>query len=319
MCVKATATKADSMKSHDMTRGEFLWSSLALSALPVLADGATGKKLSVRGVVIEAGAAKPFSVLHISDTHLTAVYPNEDEWKHEMSRADTPIFGAKQEAALAEAIAYAKAHCQFLLHTGDLIDFVSEANLDLAKRYLPPGCIGALGNHEYSHYGWLVKKAGTAGPGREETRRMLSKFYSFRLPMAAKECQGVVFVAIDDADGTVSHEQIEMFRRIVQYGRPIILCMHVPFYTSGICRTGKRWWKKGADEANPELNLPDFERQRSDPATRDFIASLKREPLLKGILSGHLHMFAEDRFSPTAMQHVTGGNFSFAGQMVRVI
>ena len=303
---------------QNITRGEFLWSSIALAAIPAATNGATGEKLQVNGVVIEAGAKKPFSVLHVSDTHLTAVYPHEDRWKQEMSRADTPIFGARQEESLAEAIAYAKAHCNFLLHTGDLIDFVSEANLDLARRYLPEGCLGALGNHEYSHYGWLVKKAGTAGPGREETRQMLAKFFPFRMPIAAKEVNGVVFAAIDDADGTVSEEQVAQFRRIVKKGRPIILCMHVPFYTPGICRVCRRWWKKGTDAANPELKLPDFERQRSDSVTRDFIAALKREPLLKGILSGHLHLAAQDRFSPSAMQYVAAGNFSFLAQLVRV-
>lgn len=302
-----------------MTRGEFIWSSLALAALPAHAGGATGEKLKVNGIVIEAGATKPFSVLHVSDTHLTAVYPHEDKWKQEMSRADTPIFGAKQEGALSEAVAYAERHCDFLLHTGDLIDFVSESNLDIAKRLLPGGCLGALGNHEYSHYGWLVKKAGTAGPGREETRKMLSKSYPFRLPIAAKEVNGVMFVAMDDADGAVSENQVNAFRRIAAKGRPIILCQHVPFYTPGICRAGKRWWKKGTDETAPELKLPDFQRQRSDPATCEFIEYLKGEPLLKGILSGHLHMFAEDRFSPTAMQYVAGGNFSFVGRKVRIV
>ena len=302
-----------------MTRGEFIWSALALAAMPAQAGDASGEKLKVKNVVIEAGAKKPFSVLHVSDTHLTAVYPHEDKWKQEMSRADTPIFGAKQEEALAEAVAYAERHCDFLLHTGDLIDFVSEANLDITKRILPGGCLGALGNHEYSHYGWLVKKAGTAGPGREETREMLSKAYPFRLPIAAKELNGVTFVAIDDADGSVSEDQVAAFRRVAARGKPIVLCMHVPFCTPGICRAGKRWWKKGTDEANPELNLPDFLRQRSDPATGEFIEFLKGEPLLKGILSGHLHMFAEDRFSPTAMQYVAGGNFSFSGQVVRVM
>ena len=312
-----------------MTRKEFLGSVLMASAnLPVLAavparavgvpSSATGDKIKPKDISIKAGATKPFSVLHVSDTHLTAVYPHEDKWKQHMSQADTPIFGAKQEEALAESIAYAKRHCDFLLHTGDLIDFVSAANLDVVRRHLPKGCIGALGNHEYSHYGWLVKKAGTAGPGREETRKMLSAYYPFRLPLAAKELNGVVFVALDDTDGTVSADQVAAFRRIAAQGKPIILCLHVPLYTSGICRAGKRWWKKGTDEANPELKLPDFQRQKSDPTTRDFIEYLRGETRLKGILSGHLHMFAEDRFSPTAMQYVAAGNFSFKAHLVKV-
>ena len=54
----------------------------------------------------------------------------------------------------------------------------------------------------------------------------------------------------------------------------------------------------------------------TDVVTRDFIASLRREPLLKAILAGHLHITVQDRFSPTAMQYVVGGNFMFHGQEV---
>ena len=38
--------------------------------------------------------------------------------------------------------------------------------------------------------------------------------------------------------------------------------------------------------------------------------------LLKGILAGHLHITVQDRFSPTAMQYVVGGNFMFHGQEI---
>jgi len=60
----------------------------------------------------------------------------------------------------------------------------------------------------------------------------------------------------------------------------------------------------------------DYKRQLEDPVTRDFIAYLKGEKLLKGILAGHLHIAVQDRFSPTAMQYVVGGNFMFHGEEV---
>lgn len=45
------------MKGECITRGEFLWESLALCAtLPA----ATGERLKANGVAIEAGAKKPF-------------------------------------------------------------------------------------------------------------------------------------------------------------------------------------------------------------------------------------------------------------------
>jgi len=53
--------------------------------------------------------------------------------------------------------------------------------------------------------------------------------------------------------------------------------------------------------------------------TRDFIAYLKAQPLLKGILAGHEHLFAQDDFSTTARQYVVAGNFLFAAQEVLVI
>ena len=53
-----------------------------------------------------------------------------------------------------------------------------------------------------------------------------------------------------------------------------------------------------------------------DSVTREFLAYLKGEPLLKAILAGHLHLAVQERFSPTAIQYVVGGNFMFHGQEI---
>jgi len=37
---------------------------------------------------------------------------------------------------------------------------------------------------------------------------------------------------------------------------------------------------------------------------------------MKAILAGHLHITVQDRFSPTAIQYVVGGNYGFVGQEV---
>ena len=46
------------------------------------------------------------------------------------------------------------------------------------------------------------------------------------------------------------------------------------------------------------------------------MAYMKSERRLRGILAGHLHVAMEDRFSPTAMEYVVGGNFDFAAREV---
>jgi hypothetical protein len=50
----------------------------------------------------------------------------------------------------------------------------------------------------------------------------------------------------------------------------------------------------------------------------DFAAYLKAQPLLKGILAGHLHIDIQDRFSPTAMEFLVGGNFLFHGEEITI-
>ena len=79
----------------DISRRHFLQAAgglVAVSALPAFADDPSvfplrGKyeRLVLSYQRIDAGATKPFSVLHISDTHLTEAYPDENEMKHFIS------------------------------------------------------------------------------------------------------------------------------------------------------------------------------------------------------------------------------------------
>ena len=58
------------------------------------------------------------------------------------------------------------------------------------------------------------------------------------------------------------------------------------------------------------------EAQQEDKTTREFIAWLKKQPLLKAILCGHEHLTFQDQFSPTAVQYLVGANFLFTGREI---
>lgn len=61
---------------------------VATSSLPAVAESristdpfpgrGSHERLTIAYAHVEAGATKPFSVFHISDTHLTAAYPHEE-------------------------------------------------------------------------------------------------------------------------------------------------------------------------------------------------------------------------------------------------
>ena len=285
------------------------------------------ERLALGSAHIEAGATAPFSLLHISDTHLTSVYGDESDVKRKLAQIRTQTFGGRQEEALRDSLAWAKTNVDFVVHTGDLIDFQSRANYDLVKKYFGAGetKVASAGNHEFSPEMWMsaVKEERTEAY-KDLTRGELQAAYPYDLQFCATVVNGVNFIAMDNVYGYVPSVCVEKFHAEAKKGLPIVLCMHVPLYTDGIRRAHAKFWTPAAQHGRPNFfrtaaipdTLVDFAAQREDPVTREFIAYLRSEKLLKGILAGHLHLTVQERFSPTAMQYVVGGNFLFHGQEV---
>ena len=269
----------------DMTRRGFLAGGAALgglmasSALPVLADDPSlfpgrgrFERLSLNYHEIKAGASKPFTVLHISDTHLTAAYPDEGEWERKIAERRIRTFGGRQEEALRDSIAWAKLHNDYIVHTGDLI-----------------------------------------APSSATVPDMLKDVYTFPNDFSATVLNGVNFVMIDDSANTVSADQASRFEAEAKKGLPIVLCMHCPFPTREIVRAASRFWRsKGNLKAIRDMS--GYVEKYKDGTTQDFVAYLRAQPLLKGILCGHGHIGVVSPFSPTAKQYEVAGNFMFHAQ-----
>ena len=301
---------------------------VATSALPaVAAEGGDPfarrgrwERLALGYAAVKAGATKPFSVLHISDTHLTAAFDDEGERKRKLRECRTETFGGHQEEALRDSLAWAKENVDYVVHTGDLIDWQSKANFALVKKYFGRGMIGSMGNHEFSPDMWLSDPPESKDEAfKNRSRAALSAAYPFDISFASQVVNGVNFVTLDDVYGTVTEEQVGRFRAELKKGLPIVLCMHVPIFTDLIWQSYVKFWtgagKKFADVGTP-APAGDALLQRKDRTTHDFIDLLRKEPLLKAILSGHLHLAVQERFSPTAVQYVVGGNFLFHGQEI---
>ena len=324
----------------NVTRRDVLANSIGLSAvvataaLPTLggdseesvfAQRGRFERLSLDYVHLKIGLPRAFSVLHISDTHLTAAYSHEGADKQTLRDNRTRCFGGRQEEALRDSLAWARENADYVVHTGDLIDWQSEANYDLVRKYFGGNMCGSMGNHEFSPSMWLSKpKDETTEACKNRSRKQLAAIYPFDLSLDSTVINGVNFVTLDDSYGYVTAEQVERFRAEVKKGLPIILCMHVPFMSPEIWMARHKYWmgakydRKSMKFTSAEIPVPDCEYkiQLEDPVTRDFIASLKTEKLLRGILSGHLHFAMQDRFSPTAVQYLVGGNFMFHGREI---
>lgn len=312
-----------------MNRREFIGGFGGLVAVSALPGCRTGKnitfgerggfeRLNLAYTHIEAGATAPFSILHVSDTHFTAAYEHEAVYACGMAPRRTQTFGGRQIESFESTLAWAGKNVDYVLHTGDLIDFQSEANFDLVKKYYGETMFGAMGNHEFYSYlpdekhTWQEPFKGRSWPLLRATYPVDSRFF-------AKVVNGVNFICLDDVFGTVQPDQVELFHAEAKKGLPMILCMHVPFFTDNLWRITQRFWrnsnKKFRNAAIPDPT-GDYKRQLEDPTTRAFISYLKGEKLLKGLLVGHEHVAMQDRFSPTAIEYATGGNFMFHAREV---
>ena len=310
-----------------MNRREFLKAGLcggglvALSALPAVGAPKRKNVMTVNYISLPIGAEKPFSVFHISDTHLKGLAPTDGE---AVRRHLAPRFaGFDPEDALETSIDWAKRHkCEFLLHTGDLIDCATDGNVALLKKFFGENAnvLYAPGNHEYATDYAAPRGKQTEAEFRAINTPKVQAAAPFDMQFHAQVVNGVNFVMLDDVYSTVAPESVEKFHAEAGKGLPIVLCQHVPFFTPGLALAHARSHTSGF--ALGELVVPhpsrDFKRQAEDKVTADFIRYLKSEPLLKAILAGHYHSGMCDRFSPTAMQYVVAANFRYAGEEIMV-
>lgn len=287
--------------------------------------------LNVKNIHLKVGARRPFAVMHVSDTHIVRVDNRDDEAKTKLAsrRARSMAWG---EHYLDEAIAYACNHGMHMMHTGDLYDFVSEANLDTcAQHMLMADWFVCAGNHEYSKY---VGEAKEDEAYKADSREAVSSAYPNDLTFASRVIEGVNFVAVDDVYYYFTEHQHALMEAEMKKGLPVVMLCHVPLYTPEAlayelkATKGSCGYLTGVPEEitskyDPGVTYPEGQewryrkvQQHADKPTLDFIAWLKEQQLLKAILCGHCHRFFEERFSPTAMQYAVDATYHGGAQAV---
>ncbi len=316
-----TTNRRDFLRLAALGAGGAILPSAALPAAeetvpPAFSSGKAWISLAYQHIHI--GLVQPFSVLHISDTHLALCHPHEPPHKVEFARKRNIGFGTRQVESLRNSLAWAAKNTDYVIHTGDLIDFQTEANLEMVRKLFgeEKSMVAAMGNHEYQRR-MPNEPIRNTTEYNDMSSKLLSSAFPFDISLQSTIVNGVNFVTLDQVYGFVTAKQVERFAAEVKKGLPIILCMHVPIYTEHVLRIYERYWRNRHKKFRlvaPPRACGDSKRQQEDPVTRDFIAYLKSEPLLKGILAGHLHIDIQDRFSPTAVQYIVGGNFLFHGE-----
>ena len=96
------------------------------SVLPSFGSGVKPlKSLNVRREVVEIGTGIPFSILHVSDSHLTRIDSRDGNALYEFAKSRSRNGRELGEYYLDEAVHHARLKKLKMIHTGDFMEFRS--------------------------------------------------------------------------------------------------------------------------------------------------------------------------------------------------
>lgn len=264
---------------------------------------------------IDLGLGKSFRMLHLSDSHLSLFYEAEAKGIPEEFRVRQSKWWFYSKSTMAAQIAYAKDNGLPILHTGDLLDYTSEAAIDAAKDFFSSVDVFAcIGNHDFNN----------SGPDRKATEARFATFWPNDIPVASRVVNGVNFVAFDNGDYSLSAAIMERIRTECRKNLPVVLMCHVPFYEPSLQKVSlehHKWAKASFLIGVPREIVATYpnpvwrDSQMTSEETLDYIEELRREPNIRAVLVGHIHFPYKSRFSPTAMQYVCGCSAYQHGQL----
>jgi 3',5'-cyclic AMP phosphodiesterase CpdA len=255
---------------------------------------------------LEIGVEKPFKLIHISDTHLTLADMRDGERKVELSKGRAKFF-EKAEEMLTQTEELQRELGLPVIHTGDLIDFVSVANLERAKAFVEAtDCFMTAGNHEFSLY---VGEAKEDAAYREQSLATVQAAFKNDIRASSRVIGGVNFVALDDGYYNFEQAQLDFLKAEVAKGLPVVLVMHNPLfekalYDDRMANNVCAYLVGVPEELMSTYPENRYEQQLADAITRETLDYIAAEPAIKALITGHVHVNYEGVFAQRIPQVV---------------
>lgn len=277
-------------------------------------------------ISLKVGAARPFRALHISDTHLLFADGRDNEVKFQIAQRRYGEYVYKNVGRnmpyFLDALQYAKDHCDLMLHTGDLIDFVSLQNLEVASKLFKLAGVDyfmCAGNHEYTHYSGQHPETEEE---RQSGRRLVPEYFKNDLFFDSRVIHGVNFLAVDNGDYQFTRRQTELLKENLERGLPIVLLIHNPICSpvlaDKMARDGEGL-SLALCACSEDVMTRYAHRNPMAPnaETAEFLEILRSSGLVKAVLAGHVHL--RDNFRAPVwgdvMQYIAGGGYYGCGEV----
>lgn len=276
------------------------------------------RELKIKKTTLKIGIKNPITFIHTSDTHIA----HDDERVSNRAAIFDACDPGRIEDYFFKTVEYAKEKGYTIVHTGDLIDFTSNACFDFVDKYFNDvDYIYAAGNHDFCHW---VGEAKEDLAYKWEQFKVTAPHFKNNLYFYSRMIGEVNFVTLDNSYSRITYGQLDALKAEVAKGHPIILCMHVPLYSPAFDAEISK--KHGGKEIAPLYNMgvpediqdayiakhPEVahHKQILDEASWAAVDYIKNEPAIKALLVGHRHDEIEGVLENGTPQIMAHGTFS---------
>ena len=274
---------------------------------------------------IKFGLKKTLHFLHVSDSHKVP-WDERSPSQRKLAKIRRKSF-SNSDKYWQLVLEYSKNKNLPILHTGDVFDFYNPASLDFLKTQVMPNVFAyAVGNHE------LSKKYGTIKDGlpTEEMKKTVADSVGYDIEFSSRIVDGLNIIAMDNGYYQFSEKQLALLKTELKRGLPILLLCHIPIYDRDFAEKDLAYKKSKSKKiklastvgapVETLQNVGGFLKQARTPTpiTAEVVDILQNNPLIKGILCGHVHHTLSSVMPNGAIQACIGGGYSGWAQEITI-
>jgi len=293
--------------------------------------GCVRSSTEVETTVMVSGLGNPYTVLQVSDSHISCDAEADKEFEvysKRMGSAFPTVLHYKTKEQIAPLDGFAalmdfarESNTDFIALTGDIINYPSATAVHAVQQLVDSTGIPYVytaGNHDW-HYEGMKGSAEELHATWSEKR--LKPLYHGGNPLFSSRIEGGLnIVTLDNSTYQVNDEQLKFYKAQRARPEPIVLFVHIPLYMPNLSAAscGHPEWGAATDKGFEIERRERWPETGNKPSTVEFVKEVMATERLTGVFAGHYHRATTMSFN-TVHQYIAGAAFNGQYRLIKFV